>query len=88
MGSTLPPPADRWQPMHLMDQHGATAYAWFPPGTVTDPAHVLTAPVYRELCRLAGAGPRPPCVAFKSRDDALAAMAAACLAAGVRPVVT
>src|SRR5437868_10735836 len=53
MASTLPPPADRWYPMSLTDQRGATAFAWFPPGTATDPAHVLPARVYGELCRLA-----------------------------------
>jgi len=83
MGSTLPPPADRWYPMLLTDQRGTTAHAWFPPGTATDPVHVLPARVYAELCRLAGVEPFSPWVAFKSRGDALAAMAAACLAAGI-----
>jgi hypothetical protein len=85
MGSTLPPPADRWYPMLLIDQFGVTAHAWFPPGTATDPIHVLPDRVYGELCRLSGVEPLSPWVAFRDRGDALAAMAAACLATGIRP---
>lgn len=68
--------SDRW-PMLLTDQWGATAYAWFPPRTPTDRAHVLPAAVYAEVCRVAGVDPLSPWVAFKDRSDALTAAAVA-----------
>jgi hypothetical protein len=80
MASTLPL-HDHW-PLSLTDQHGATAYAWFPPGTPTDPAHVLPARVYVEVCRLGGVEPSSPWVAFRDRAAALAAVVAASLTAG------
>ena len=83
-GTTLP---DRW-PMALTDQHGATAYGWFPPGTPADPPHVLPAALYAEVCRIAGADPRSPWVAFPTRSDALAAAAAGDFAAWSRPVAS
>jgi hypothetical protein len=80
MANPLPLPDHR--PMLLTDQDGATAYAWFPPGTPTDPSHVLPARVYAEVCRLAGVEPSSPWVAFRDRSAALAAAVAANLAAG------
>jgi hypothetical protein len=74
-----PPPPDRW-PLSLTDQHGATSYAWFPPNTPTDPAHVLPARVYVELCRLAGVEPSSPWVEFHDHAAALAAAIMATLA--------
>jgi hypothetical protein len=68
--------------MPLTDQRGAVGFAWFPPGTPTDPAHVLPARVYAEVCRLAGVAPSSPWVAFRDRSAALAAAVAAELAAG------
>jgi hypothetical protein len=70
------------QPMPLTDQHGATAHAWFLPGTPIDPTHVLPEPMYAELCRLAGVEPHSPWVAFQDR---LAAAVAAGLLARHRP---
>lgn len=70
--------------MVVTDQTGAHLYGWFPPGTPTDPEHVLPAEVYAELCRLADVPPAAPWVAFDDRIDAVVAMAAACLALGYR----
>ena len=80
MDSTLDPPPDRPLPMVVTDQHGAGAFAWFPEGTPTDPAHVLPRAVYAGVCRLAGVSERSPWVAFRSLADANAAVVAACLA--------
>jgi hypothetical protein len=82
MASTLSLPDRR--PMRLRDQHGATAHAWFPPYTPTDPAHVLPARVYAEVCRLAGVAPSSPWVAFHNHAAALAAVVAV-VAAGRQP---
>jgi hypothetical protein len=82
MASTLSLP-DRW-PMTLTDQRGAAVgYAWFPPGTPTDPAHVLPAAVYAEVCRIAGEDPSSLWVVFKRRSVALSAVVAAEFAAGM-----
>jgi hypothetical protein len=70
--------------MRLSDQHGATAYAWFPPDTPADPEHILPALIYAEVCRVAGLGPSSPWVAFKTRRAALTAMTAAWLTVGLR----
>jgi hypothetical protein len=70
--------------MRLTDQHGATAFAWFPPGTPTDPIHVLPGPVFAEVCRLAGVVPSSPWVGFKTRGAALTVVTAAWLTVGVR----
>jgi hypothetical protein len=72
--------------MQLTDQYGATAYAWFPPGTPTDREHLLPADVYAELCGLAGVEPWSPWVAFRDRSAALAAAVAANLSVGQQPV--
>jgi hypothetical protein len=66
----------------LTDQHGSTAFAWFPPGTPTDAIHILPGPVYAELCQLAGVEPGSPWVAFQDRPAALAAVVLAIIAAG------
>jgi hypothetical protein len=80
MASTLSLP-DKW-PMLLVDQHGVVVgYAWFPPGTPTDAAHVLPAAVYAGTCRVAGADPRSPWVAFGCRSAAISAVAAAAFGA-------
>jgi hypothetical protein len=63
--------------MPLTDQNGAIAHAWFPPGTPTDPIHVLPALLYVKVCHLAGVEPTSPWVAFRRRVDALAAAVAA-----------
>jgi hypothetical protein len=68
--------------MIVTDQYGARLFGWFPPGTPADPAHVLPAEVYAEVCRLAGLPPTAPWVAFRERFDAIVTMAAACLALG------
>ena len=52
------------QPMALTDQRGGRLFAWLPPGTATDRAHVLPGPVYAALCRSCGLEGRPPWVAF------------------------
>ena len=85
MDSTLDTPADRPLPMVLTDQHGVVAFAWFPEGTWTDPAHVLPRGVYAEVCRLAGVPERSPWVAFRRLADANAAVVAACLSAARPP---
>jgi hypothetical protein len=72
------------QPMVVIDQNGAKLFGWFPTGTPTDPAHVLPAEVYAELCRRAGLPAGAPWVAFHDRLDAIIAMAAACLTLGFR----
>lgn len=72
----------------LTDQRGAVAFAWFPEGTATDPEHVLPASLYAGVCRIAGVSAGSPWVAFRTRGDALAALAAACLAAGTQPTAT
>jgi len=72
------------QPMALTDQRGGRLFAWLPPGTATDRAHVLPGPVYAALCRSCGLEGRPPWVAFDDRVEAVLAMAAAVLAAGYR----
>jgi hypothetical protein len=71
--------------MLLRDQHGGAAYAWFPPGTPTDPEHVLPARLYAEVCRLAGLAPSSPWVAFRDSSAALAAAVAATLVARHHP---
>jgi len=91
MGST--PSDGGWSPMRLTDQAGLTAYAWFPPGTVTDSEHVLPQDVYAGVCRLAGVSEQSPWVAFRGRAVALEALAAARLAVGtgtapLRPLPT
>jgi hypothetical protein len=68
--------------MRLTDQHGAVAFAWFPPGTPTDPEHVLPCLIFAGVCRLAGVAPSSPWVAFQDQPAALAAAVAAGLAAG------
>jgi hypothetical protein len=70
--------------MSLTDQHGMTSCAWFPPGTPTDPSHLLPAPVYAEVCRRVGVAPSSPWVAYKTRAEALTAMAGAWLTVGTR----
>jgi hypothetical protein len=82
MASTLPLP-DRW-PMPLTDQHGAAAFAWFPPGTPTDPIHVLPSRVYAEVCRLVEVEPSSPWVEFPDRPAAIAAAAVAVQGEGHR----
>jgi hypothetical protein len=80
MASTLSLPG-KW-PMRLVDQRGAVAgYAWFPPGTATDPAHVLPSAVYAGVCRTAGADPHSPWVAFGCRSAAVSAVATAAFGA-------
>jgi hypothetical protein len=69
--------------MRLTDQCGAIAHAWFPPGTPTDPEHILPGSVYAELCRLAEVDPWAPWVAFREQSDALAAAVAASIAANI-----
>jgi hypothetical protein len=59
--------------MSLTDQHGTTSYAWFPPGTPTDPSNVLPARVYIALCRLVRVAPLSPWVEYQDRPSALAA---------------
>jgi hypothetical protein len=68
--------------MRLIDQHGAVSFAWFPPGTPTDPGHILQARLYAALCRLTGIDPSSPWVAFPDRRAALAAVFLATSAAG------
>ena len=90
MSRTRPPDGPgrarpEWHPMPLTDQRGAAAFAWFPEGTPVDPEHVLPRPVYAEVCRLAGVSAGSPWVAFARQADALAAVVAACLAAGQTP---
>jgi hypothetical protein len=70
--------------MRLTDQHGATAYVWFPPGTPTEPARVLPGLLYTEVCRLAGVAPSVPWVAFKTRGAALTAVTGAWVTVAVR----
>jgi hypothetical protein len=80
------PPLPVRLPTPLTDEHGAVTFAWFPPGTPTDPAHVLPGPIYAELCRLAGVAPSSPWVAFPGLRDARAAALAATLAVRRRVV--
>jgi hypothetical protein len=89
MESTRPVMLDR-QPMVITDQHGVRLFGWFPDGTPTDPAHVLPAEVYTELCRLSGVPIDSPWVAFDDRVEAVVTMAAACLVLGysLTPVAT
>jgi hypothetical protein len=70
--------------MSLTDQHGAVAHAWFPPGTPTDPVHILPGLLYAEVCRLAGVATSSPWVAFKNRGAALTAVAGAWVTIGAR----
>jgi hypothetical protein len=85
MKSTLTPNSTHWHPMLIIDQYGsAAAHAWFPPGTPTEPTHILPGPVYAEVCRRAGVEPNSPWVAFKSRAEALTAMTGAWLTVTVR----
>jgi hypothetical protein len=80
------PPLPVRHPMLLVDQHGGAAYAWYPPGTPTDPLHVLPDLIYAELCRLAGVAPSSPWVAFPGLRDARAAALAETLAVRRRVV--
>jgi hypothetical protein len=68
--------------MRLVDQHGATTFAWFPPGTPANPEHLLPARLYAEVCRLTGVEPSSPWVAFRDCPAAVAAAVLAKLAAG------
>jgi hypothetical protein len=77
---------DRW-PWPLTDQHGAELFAWFSAGAPVSLAHVLPRPVYAELCRLAGVRSGATWVAFGTRADAIASVAALCLAIRSRPAL-
>jgi len=83
MRDVSPTVPDR-HPMALTDQRGRRLFAWFPPGTAADRAHVLPGPVYAALCRMCGLADDRPWVAFDDRVEAVLAMAAAVLAAGYR----
>jgi hypothetical protein len=70
---------DRW-PWPLTDQRGAELFAWFAAGVPVSLVHVLPRPVYDELCRLAGVRSGATWVAFGTRADAIASVAAVCRA--------